>query len=177
VLFLYSYGPNFAPFRELAAGIRRELQRSSSTPVEFFEASLETMRFPETNVGAPLAAYLSALFQESEIDLVISVGGPAARFCLDQRERLFPSTPLLLAGLERRLLDDATGTPSVTVAGDLPGKIEHILRVLPETNHIVVVSTGSVLGKFWVGQARQEFQPFTDRVDFTFLGSSAESVG
>ena len=46
VLLLHSYGPNFAPFKEYASGLRKELTRLSPTPVEFFEASLESARFP-----------------------------------------------------------------------------------------------------------------------------------
>ena len=92
---LFSYGPNFSPFEEFVSGLRKGLTRLSPTPVEFFEASLETARFPETRTEAPLADYLSALFDESGIDVVISIGGPAARFCLTYRSRLFPSVPLL----------------------------------------------------------------------------------
>jgi hypothetical protein len=107
VLIVHSFGPNFAPFDEFASGLKRELARISPAPVEYFEASIETARFGGNRTEAPLAAYLSALFAERGIDLVVSVGGPAARFCVTQRERLFPETPLLIAGIETRIVPDA----------------------------------------------------------------------
>lgn len=131
VLLLHSYGPNFAPFKEYASGLRKELTRLSPTPVEFFEASLESARFPATRTEAPLAEYLSVLFDESGFDVVISLGGPAARFCLIYGSRIFPSVPLVVAGLERRLLGDEVPAHVVfsAVAVDIPGiRREHPTR-------------------------------------------------
>ncbi len=172
VLILHSFGPNYAPFDVFVSGLRKELARLSPTPVEFFEASLETARFTKTNSEDPLADYLSALVLESGIDLVVSIGGPAARFCRAHREHLFPSTPLLTAGLERRLLTE--GAPvaraaSVTVVLDLPGAIDHILNLLPDTTDILVVMGGSAHEKLWVEEFRREFQRFADRIRFTWL--------
>lgn len=171
VLILYSFGPNFAPFDAFASGLRKELAHLSPTPVEFFEASLETARFAKTNSDDPLADYLSAFFQESGIDLVVSIGGPAARFCRAHREHLFPSTPLLTAGLERRVLDEAappTRAASVTVALDFPAAIDHILNLLPDTTDVIVVMGGSAHEKLWVEEFRREFQRFADRIRFTW---------
>jgi signal transduction histidine kinase len=41
--------------------------------------------------------------------------------------------------------------------------------VLPETNNIVVVVGNSPLEKFWVGQLREAFQPFANRVAITWF--------
>jgi signal transduction histidine kinase len=172
VLLVYSFGAHFAPFDEFATELKRELTRISPKPVEFFEASLETARFPETRTESALADYLQALFQESGIDLVISIGGPAARFCFGHRDKLFPTTPLLMAGLEARVLPTAPRRPdaaSIAVALDIPAAIEHILHVLPDTADIAVVMGGSSLDRLWVAGLRRELEPFHDRVRFTFL--------
>jgi signal transduction histidine kinase len=172
VLILYSFGPNYAPFDAYASGLRKEMARLSPKPVEFFEASLETARFARTNSDDALADYLSALFRDSSIDLVVSIGGPAALFCRAHREHLFPSTPLLTAALERRLLAKAApskGAASVTVERDFPALIEHILSLLPDTTDIFVVMGGSSSEKIWVEELRREFQRFADRIRFTWL--------
>lgn len=172
VLLLHSFGTNYSPFGEVALGFQRQLARLSSEPVEFFEASLETARFARTNAEAPLADYLSALFQESGVDLVVSIGGPAGRFAATHRERLFPGTPLLTAGLERRLLEDVPPMPytaSITLAVDFVSVIEHILHVLPDTTDIVVVMGGSAHEKFWVEELRREFERFEGRIRFHWL--------
>ncbi len=166
VLIIHSLGLNFSPFRELAAGFQRELSRRSPTKVEFFEVSLDSARFTQTESEGPFVAYLSALFRNQPLDLVLSIGDAAARFSLRHRETLFPSTPLLATGTEKRLQAETASsarTAWATVAIDLSGQAENILRLLPDTSDIVLV-TGAPLGRFWLEEVRREFQPFADRI-------------
>jgi signal transduction histidine kinase len=172
VLLVYSFGSDFAPWDDFALGLRRELTRLSPRPVEFFEASLETARFAGTSTEAPLANYLDALFRESGIDLVVTIGAPAARFCVTYRERLFPSTPLLVAGVDERVLSmmpPRAKQAVISVALDLPGAIENILEVLPDTTDVIVIMGSSPLEKLWVEELRRAVQPFRNRVRFTWF--------
>jgi signal transduction histidine kinase len=172
VLMLYSLGPSFAPFDEFASGFQRELSRRSPTPVEFFEASLESARFEESTAEGPFVEYLSALFRDHPLDLVVSIGGAAGRFCIRHRKDLLSSTPFLTTGLERRVLD-ARVMPAraavVSVVLDLPAQVENILRVLPNTTDIVIVTGTAGLGRFWIDEVEREFQPLAGRVRFTWF--------
>jgi signal transduction histidine kinase len=166
VLLLYSLGRNFSPFAELASGVQREISRQSPTRVEFFEASLESARFEESVSEGPFVDYLSALFRDHPLDLVVTIGDAAARFCLRHREDLFPSTPFLATGTERRLQGGAaqdSRTAWATVTIDLSGQAENILRLLPDTRDVVLITSAS-LGKFWLEEMRREFRPYADRV-------------
>jgi signal transduction histidine kinase len=170
VLVLHSFGQDFAPYNEVGSAFRTELARLSPG-VEFYEASLETARFAEHKNEAPLVGYLSALFSEQNMDLLVSVGGPAARFCLRQRESLFPSIPFLAIGVESRWVEGASGAreaAAVPVTLDLGASIENILRVLPDTKEILVVLGGSPLSKLWLAETKREFERFSDRVQFTW---------
>jgi signal transduction histidine kinase len=57
----------------------------------------------------------------------------------------------------------------VTVAIDLPGQVENILCVLPNTKEIVVVTGHAGLGRLWLEQAQREFEPFAGRVRFNWF--------
>jgi len=106
------------------------------------------------------------------MELLVAVGGPAARFCLNHRQHLFPSTPLVLAGVERRTLTNtapASRTATVPVVLDFTVAVENILQVLPETTDIVTVLGGSPISRLWLAETQQEFQPFSHRVRFTWL--------
>ena len=72
VLILHSLGRNFSPFVEFASGFQRELSRRAPTPVEFFEASLDSARFTDSSSEGPFVDYLSALFRDHPLDLVVS---------------------------------------------------------------------------------------------------------
>src|SRR5262249_8429626 len=91
VLLLYSFGRDFGPFSTFSGGFREELARRSSSPIDFYEASVETARFRDARDEAPLADYLRALFAEHGPDLMVAIGGPAAQFLQQSRSRLFSS--------------------------------------------------------------------------------------
>ena len=170
VLILHSFGRDFASFADVASSFQGELTRISPQPVEFFEASLETARFVEGADEGPLVGYLESLVSAEPMDLLVAVGGPAARFCVRQRERLSPSTPLLAIGLERRVSDlsQATHAKAVAFVLDLPGAVEHLLQVLPDTQEIIVVLGGSPLGRMWLEETERDFSSFSNRVHFTW---------
>jgi signal transduction histidine kinase len=106
------------------------------------------------------------------MDLLVSVGGPAARFCIREREHLFPSVPLLASGVERRVVTSLAPATDMSVAAfalDNGAAIENILQVLPGTTDIAVVLGGSHLSKLWLEETGRDFAPFADRVRFTWL--------
>jgi signal transduction histidine kinase len=171
VLVLHSFGRDFGPYTDVASAFETELARQWPGTVEFYEASLETARFSGATNEAPLVGYLEELFSQQPMDLLVSVGGPAAQFCLRQRESLFPETPFLATGVERRWVarfPEAGHAAAVPVALDLPAAIENILRVLPETKEILVVLGGSSLSNLWLAEMKGEFARFDDRVRLTW---------
>ncbi len=68
--------------------------------VDLYEVSLEMARLPQPTEEAPLVDYIRALFAGRDLDLVVAVGAPAARFFQKHRPQFFPSTPCIL--LENR---------------------------------------------------------------------------
>ena len=107
VLILQSFGSDFAPYNLLASTFRTELAELVPDPVEFTEVSVGDDPGLDQSAELPLVDYLLALYAEGRPDLLVSIGGPAARFAVASRERLFPSTPLVLAGADQRVLAGA----------------------------------------------------------------------
>src|SRR5215471_19566360 len=112
VLMLHSYGPHFAPWVFVAGHFREELFRLSPDKVDLYEASLEGARFQQPDELRPLIDYLTALFGARKLDLIVTIGAPAAMFVQKYRAEFFPSTPLLLGGPEERTVDRAALTPN-----------------------------------------------------------------
>ena len=172
LLLLHSFGREFAPFNTFSETFRMELGQQLGDAVEFHDVALESARMDGTAAEMPLVNYLTNLFATHSLDLVVTIGGPAARFAQQYRPQLFPSTPLLLASLDQRLLQATklgTNDAAVAVANDPVRVLEDILRVLPETTNIVVVFGDSPLERFWVEETRREFQPFANRVNFAWF--------
>src|SRR4051794_22102082 len=89
VMVLYSFGRDFKPWSEYAKSIREELDRQSPWPLEFIEHSLLTARSSDENPEGPFVEYLNAVFANRPLDLIVSVGAPAAAFVQRHRRNLF----------------------------------------------------------------------------------------
>jgi signal transduction histidine kinase len=169
VLLLHSSGRDFAPFSDFSGNFREELIEQSPDPINLYEVSLDTARFREPQDESPFVEYLRSLFSRRKLDLIVAMGGPAAQFLQRHRPRLFPTTPMLMAGVEQQNLDNAALTANdavVAITLDLPGYIDNILRLLPETTSITVVIGASPLERYWLGEMRREFQRFAGRIKF-----------
>ena len=107
VLLLHSFGPLFEPWSAVAGRFREELTRRRRT------RSISTKppsrrhgsRSPRTK--RPLVDYLRALFADRNLDLVVAMGAPAARFFQKHRPEFFPSTPLLITAADQRTFSEA----------------------------------------------------------------------
>jgi signal transduction histidine kinase len=168
VLIVHSVGRDFSPWDDYARKIREELRLQSKDPIDIFEASLSTARFPDGNEDA-FVSYLNAVFSERKLDLIMTIGGPAARFFQQNRQRIFPSIPTLYAALEQRISPDAPATDAmVSVSIDVLGTVEQILKLVPETTKVFIVHGSSPIEKRWLEEMRKLFQPLTSRVEITY---------
>ena len=121
----------------------------------------------------PFVEYLRALYSKSPPDLIVCLGAPAAEFVQRHRERIFPQTPMVFTAVEQRRI----GVPALTqydavvaVAHDFAAIFENILRVLPDTKNITVITGNSPNDRFWEGEIRREAKPFESRTGFTWTG-------
>jgi signal transduction histidine kinase len=105
-------------------------------------------------------------------DLVVPIGSPAGRFVAKFRHRLFPGTPVIYTGMDRRTVPPDAITKNATFVGDdfkLAGLVEDILQLAPDTTNIEVILGATPLERYWTIEFRRAFEPFTNRVSFNFL--------
>jgi signal transduction histidine kinase len=172
VLLLHSFGPHFEPWNAISGRFREELIKQSPYAIDLYEASLQGERFAQSKDDEPFVDYLRALFAERGLDLVVAMGAPAAHFFLQHRPQIFPSTPMLIAGVDERTFNRAELTLNDTAVAssvDQATAIENILRLLPQTANVAVVIGASPMDKFWLEQYRRAFQPFAERISFDWF--------
>ncbi len=172
VLLLHSYGQDMAPYSDVSGTFRDELTQNLGEPVDLVEVSLVTTVAGAPVDDAPFVDYLQALLVGRKPDLVVPIGGIASSFVQRQRQRLFPDVPTLYAAVDDRTLTKYAFTSKDTVVAsrlDIHGFVQNILDVLPETTQVAVVVGASPLEKFWKEELKREFQPFMDRIEFTWF--------
>jgi PAS domain S-box-containing protein len=172
VLILHSFGRNFAPFTAVSSTFRAELARQSAAPIEFLEASLEATMFAEAGSEAPLVEYLRALFTKRAADLVVPIGAPAMFFLQRHSDILFRGVPMLVVAADKRRVNDLNLGANATAFGislDLPGIVDNILRILPKTTNVEVVTGNSPFERFWQMEFQRDSQRLNYRVHFDWL--------
>jgi signal transduction histidine kinase len=180
VLLLHSFGPEFSPWNTITPPFREALRKLAPNPIDLYEASLQAERFGESPAReeGPFIDYLNALLSDRKPRLVVAMGAPVTRFVLRNRARLFPSSPLLIATSDVRTYEDLALTANDTACPtiyDPTVHIDHILRLLPDTDHIVVAMTGaSATEQFWNDLFQRALQRSSRRVTlewFTHLAA------
>lgn len=166
VLILQSFGSDFAPYNVVSASFRSELPHVLGEPVEFHEVSVQATNTTDAAFEDALVGYLIALNAKRPPDLVVVIGGQAARFAVSRRD-VFSATPVLFAGVDQRFVRPgalAANDAAVPSANDVPAMVESILLVLPQTETVAVVLGSSPLERFWRSELGRDLQPFESRV-------------
>ena len=171
VLMLHSFGLRFKPWTDYAQITRAEINRRSQRTVEFHDHSLLTAGLSDDKSDSPFVEYLHALYAERPPHLIIAFGAPAANFVQRYRHRIFPTSPMLFTAVEQRRVQHDKLTANDTVvatANDVPAAFANILRVLPLTKKVVIVSGASANEKVWQEEFRRELAPLTARIALEF---------
>jgi signal transduction histidine kinase len=172
IVVLHSYSQNFQPWVTWSKEIRNQLNRKSPWPLDIQEYSLITARNGDDAAEAKFVEYLKALYAQGPPNLIVALGGPAARFVQQHRTNLFPTTPMLLAAVDVRRVDQTLLSEHDVVAGVRANHVtifENILRLLPDTKSIAMIIGNSPLERFWVGAVQRQLGPLLeDRVELIF---------
>jgi signal transduction histidine kinase len=176
VLLLHAFGHAYSPWSDMAGSLRAELIRKASAPIDLYEISLDTERVRGAENEKPFIEYIHALLGERKPDLLVPVGAPAAFFVERHRAELFPGTPMLIIGADRRRIVQGSLMPNdaaVLLDVDFPAYVKNILRLRPEVTNIAVVIGNSSVERYWTSELRKDFQQFSNRVQFTWWNDLA----
>jgi hypothetical protein len=172
ILVVHSFGSASPPFTTTSLAFETELTERMGEPVDLDEVALDHARYADPKMEEALVDYLQKRQAKWQPDLVVPIGSPAGLFVEKYKGRLFPETPILYTGLDRRRLRPDALDKNAAFVGesfDLPGFVEDILQVAPATTNIVVVIGASPVEQYWAEAFRQEFGAFTNRMNFTWL--------
>jgi hypothetical protein len=172
ILLVHAFGHPYSPWSDMAGSFRAELIKKSPEPINLHEVSLDTARAHDPRDEGPFVEYTRALLSGRKLDLIVPVGAPAAFFMQRYRPQLFPKTPMLIMGADKRRIPDATLTANdavVLLALDLPAYLENILRLRPETTDVAVVVGNSPVERYWTSELHRDFQPLAKRANITWF--------
>ncbi len=142
VLVVHSFGTVAPPFTNHSTAFETELVDKMGRRVDLDEVSLDMARYADPHLLEALVEYLQKRQAEWQPDLVVPIGSPAGVFVAQNRQRLFPNTPVLYCGMDRRPLPPGALEKNAAFVGenfDLPGFVNDILQIAPTTRNIAIV--------------------------------------
>ena len=172
VLVVHSFGSVAPPFTTHSIAFETELVEKMGKRVDLDEVSLDMARYADSTLQEALVEYLQKRQSHWQPDLVVPIGSPAGVFVAQYRDRLFPKTPILYTGMDRRRLPPDALKKNATFIGenfDLPGFVEDILQIAPATKNIAVVIGASQIEQYWAAAFRKEFETYANRINFIWL--------
>ena len=130
----------------LETEIVRTLRSNSNEPIEVYREAMDLSRFNSISYKALLRDFLRTKYADKKIDVAVAIMAPAFEFLLANGDLIFPETPIVFCGLDKRQL--GTGPlPSdvygVLIEREFAPTLELALRLHPTTENVVVVSGSS----------------------------------
>src|SRR4029453_5022510 len=171
VLMVHSFGSTAPPFTTHSNAFETTLTQEMGQRVDLDQVSLDMARYAQPDMEEPFVEFLLKRLGKWDPDLVVPVGSPAGRFVAKYRNRLFPHTPVIYTGMDLRTLPPGA-FHNATFVGEsfnLTGLVEDILQLAPDTTNIAVVLGASPLEQYWKVEFRRAFEPFKDRIRFTWF--------
>jgi len=172
VLLVHSFGSSAPPFTTHSTAFESALKRELGVAaVDLDEASLDLARYAQPDMEEAFAEFLGKRLAVWEPDVVVPIGSPAGKFVAKFRDRLFPRSPVVYTGMDRRTLPPDAFANNATFVGesfDLAGLVEDMLALDPKTNHVVVILGATPLERYWAAEFKKAFEPFAGRVKFTW---------
>jgi len=156
----------------LEAELVRTLRSNSTEPIEVYREAMDLSRFSANSYKALLRDFLRAKYADKKIDVAVAVMDPAFQFLLANGDLIFPGTPIVFCGLDKRQLGTRSLPPNVygaLIEREFAPTLELVLRLHPTTEKIVVVSGTSEFDTSLLSDAQEEFRPYEKRVSFTYL--------
>ena len=172
VVVLYDERLTLPGLSVLDASLVRALTSGSPSTLEIYQEVMDLSRFGSNAYLLELRDHLRDKYRGRRVDAAVAVMGPALDFLLIHGHEVFPGTPIVFCGIDRRELGSGALPPHVTgvlIAREFAPTLELALRLHPETRQVVLVGGTSEFDARLVEQARGEFRAYEDRVAFTYL--------
>ncbi len=171
VLIVHSFGNVSPPSITRSIAFETKLTEGLGAKVDLDEVSLDHARYGGTEMEEALVEYLRKRQAQWQPDLVVPIGAPACQFVNKYRERLFPQTPVIYTGIGRGRAVPITLTNAAYVGEDInvPGLVDDILQIAPDTTNVVCVIGSSQIEQYWEVELQHDFARFTNHVGFTWM--------
>jgi signal transduction histidine kinase len=146
----------------------RLLNNGLAEGVDYYSEYIDRARFPDPAYKAAFREFLKRKYRDYRFDVIISLQNIALEFLGENRNELFPGTPVVY-------FSNPPVTPrfanSTGLVSDLnfAGTLALVEKLQPETRHVFVVAGAATADKDYEQLARAQFRAFESRFAIKYL--------
>jgi PAS domain S-box-containing protein len=174
VLIINDLGIVSSPgFAEVDQAILSALQ-NSPYQIELYDESLQLTFFPDEASQRAFSDSIIRKYSVRKPDLIIAAGSASFKFIAESHEGFIRETPIIFCALLGEIPDQSRSGLHVTgVMSRLQPQetLKVALQLLPGTKHVVVVGGEGKFDEVWERVARQAFQNYETKLEFTYLSN------
>ena len=145
VLILNSYHVGYKWSDDIMQAIENHFSKSDMN-VELYLEHIDSKRFPNRSFMPHLFSLLSAKYQATDFDLIITSDNNSIDFLLQYRARFFPTVPVIFCGFNNydpKFIVDQSNITGVVEETDLKSTVDVALSLHPKTKTIVFIAATS----------------------------------
>jgi PAS domain S-box-containing protein len=172
VLIINDLGVVSSPgFAEIDQAISSALQKSPYQ-IELYDESLQLTFFPDQESRRAFNDSLIRKYSGRKPDLIITAGSESFELLAESHEAFIRETPIIFCELLGETPKKAnSGLHFTGVMSTLQPEqtLKTALQLLPGTKHVVVVGGTGKFDEVWERVAKQAFQKYESKLEFTYL--------
>ena len=172
ILFITEVGVTHRAAASITESLLSALSANQEYQVEFYNESLDTPAFTDEASQRKLENLLVEKYQGRRIDVIVAMGPRPIMFMSHSARTFFPYVPVVFGGSTEEQAGDPTLGPRFTGSWMKlePAKtLDAILKLLPKTQHVVVVGGSSAFDKGIEASVRTSLRSHPATVDITYL--------
>jgi PAS domain S-box-containing protein len=172
VLVINELGTMSSPgFAEVDEAILNALQ-NSPYQIELYQESLQLTFFPEEASQRAFRESLIHKYLERKPDVIIAAGSASLQLIAESHHSFIQNTPVVFCAVLGKIPEELKSDLYITgVLGRLQPEetLKAALHLLPGTKHVVVVGGVGKFDEGWESAAKQAFQNYESKLEFTYL--------
>jgi PAS domain S-box-containing protein len=153
ILVIYSFS-NRGVYGGLNA-LKSKLQAAIPWPIDYYIEYLEGRQLGDKEYERGEAGAFQHTYGGTKLDLVLVEDDPALDFAMAHRDALFPGVPIVFYDVDSGKVAGQKmwpGVTGVTAPVDVPGTINLVLHLHPNTSTIAILSGNSEYERYWLAR-------------------------
>lgn len=167
IVVLSASDPTLPAFVQIDRGVRAVVFAPGGHPVELYQETLDTLRFPGAAIEAEVLALLRKKYADLPVDAVIAAAPGALAFAERYRQRLWPDAVVVFHTVPEEALRGATLSPRTTgilARFDFLGTVELALRLRPGVRRVVMIAGNADFDRSLLAIASEQLAPLAGRI-------------